>query len=248
MKRRTKKEISKNDLEKFIKEVTSYRQLGLKFNITHQKAKKLVEKYEIDISHFSFHKNYINQIFNWLTILSIEIEKQGKRYKTKAICICKCGNKCKKRLDSVIYGQIKTCSNKCTNKLMNYQLVKGKNNPTYKGYEDLPLDHFNNIKKSAKKRNIEFNLNIEYLWKLFLNQNGKCALTGVNLNFGPRGGKLANASLDRKNSDIGYVEGNVQWTHKVANIMKRTLSQQEFFETAYLANKVYANLYDDYCI
>jgi hypothetical protein len=41
---------------------------------------------------------------------------------------------------------------------------------------------------------------------------------------------LTTASLDRIDSSIGYVEGNVQWIYKPLNTMKGTLSNQEFIQ------------------
>jgi hypothetical protein len=38
------------------------------------------------------------------------------------------------------------------------------------------------------------------------------------------------ASLDRIDSSLGYVRGNVQWLHKDVNWMKNTLDQDRFIE------------------
>jgi hypothetical protein len=40
----------------------------------------------------------------------------------------------------------------------------------------------------------------------------------------------ATASLDRINSDEGYIKGNVQWVHKDINIMKNIYSSKYFIE------------------
>lgn len=36
------------------------------------------------------------------------------------------------------------------------------------------------------------------------------------------------ASLDRIDSDQGYILGNIQWVHKIVNIMKQDTVQSEF--------------------
>jgi len=36
------------------------------------------------------------------------------------------------------------------------------------------------------------------------------------------------ASLDRIKSSKGYTQDNVQWTHKVVNIMKKNMTEDEF--------------------
>lgn len=40
--------------------------------------------------------------------------------------------------------------------------------------------------------------------------------------------KMRPASLDRIDSDKGYIEGNVQWLHKWVNLMKSDFTQDEF--------------------
>jgi hypothetical protein len=66
----------------------------------------------------------------------------------------------------------------------------------------------------------------DLLWE---NQNGKCAYTGELLNFG-RSKVNGTASLDRIDSSLGYVEGNVQFVHKDVNIMKWDLSEKRFLD------------------
>lgn len=92
---------------------------------------------------------------------------------------------------------------------------------------------FKAIKKGARDRNIEFNLTKEYLFKLLVSQNYKCAISGVdiwlaNSNDNQIIGRHSTASLDRINSEKGYVEGNVQWVHKTVNKIKWNFSEEEF--------------------
>lgn len=49
------------------------------------------------------------------------------------------------------------------------------NNPNWKGYDKVPGRYFNNLVRNAKKRNLEFDLTIEYLSDLFNSQRGLCA-------------------------------------------------------------------------
>ena len=76
--------------------------------------------------------------------------------------------------------------------------------------------YISQIKHSALKRHLEYTLTKEYLWQLYLKQNKKCALTGLDIVFKTRGKNQINptASLDRIDSSRGYVEDNVQWLHK----------------------------------
>lgn len=91
--------------------------------------------------------------------------------------------------------------------------------------------YYSDVKSDAKQRGIEFNLSKEYLWELYLKQNKKCQLTGleINLNYSEKN-NTQTASLDRINSFLGYTESNVQWVHRKANFIKMKLTQDELVE------------------
>jgi hypothetical protein len=94
----------------------------------------------------------------------------------------------------------------------------------------MPGAYMSTLKMSAKKRNLEFVLTKEELWQLFLKQNKKCALSGVELTFNSRNNKRdGTASLDRIDSSKGYTLDNIQWVHKIVNIMKQDLEEKDFF-------------------
>lgn len=80
------------------------------------------------------------------------------------------------------------------------------------------------------RRGQKFDITRDYLWKLFLEQDGKCALSGVELTLTPDG-RRQTASLDRVDCGVGYVRGNVQWVHKDVNRMKNVYPQPHFIET-----------------
>jgi hypothetical protein len=83
------------------------------------------------------------------------------------------------------------------------------------------------VNKQAKKsRYLEFNVTVEYLLQLWMKQNGKCAIENIPLSIETH--SITIASLDRINSDVGYVEGNVQWVTKRVNIAKSNLSDADF--------------------
>lgn len=106
----------------------------------------------------------------------------------------------------------------------------------WKGYEELSGTRWSSYQKGAEIRGFVFDIRIEYAWQLFLNQERKCALTGIPIYFdmdldklrrqGHQGGT---ASLDRIDSKEGYIPGNVQWVHKDVNKMKMDLPEQDFF-------------------
>jgi len=95
-----------------------------------------------------------------------------------------------------------------------------KHHKNWDGFGNISLDFWSRNLHSAKKRNFLFDITIDYAWNLFLDQKGRCALTGLPLSLNE---KKCSASLDRINNSKGYVAGNVQWVHKDINIMKNVL-------------------------
>jgi hypothetical protein len=173
-----------------------------------------------------------------LTILSLDPEN-----KSKAICKCDCG--VVKSISRSHMRQGNTISCGCISKL-------GRTRPNWKGCGDISGDFwYSHILRSAKgdkqgnkiRRPKELNISVEYIWDLFLKQDSRCALTGLELKF-PKYGKdkSYSASLDRIDSSKGYVEGNVQWVHKHINIMKNKFDQSYFREMCKLVNECEINI------
>lgn len=109
------------------------------------------------------------------------------------------------------------------------------------GYGEVRGCFFSAMRKGAAARNLEFTITIEQIWELFLSQNRKCALSGVDLNFAQNDkdhkAGLTTASLDRKDSKRGYTIDNVQWVHKWVNIMKQDMSDDELIGWCHLISK-----------
>jgi hypothetical protein len=81
----------------------------------------------------------------------------------------------------------------------------------------------------ASQRNKEFSIEKEYVISLFEKQNGLCAISGEKLTF-DKDNVSSNISIDRINSNLGYVEGNVQLVCAHVNIMKWNKSTEELIE------------------
>lgn len=162
---------------------------------------------------------------NFGKLTPIQLLDERKNNNRYWLCKCECGNIKEIRAAHLLKGYSKSCGCSWHN--------KNKNNFNWKGYEDIPMDFFNSIKRGAESRNIEFNITIEYLWEVFIKQNKQCALSGVNLYFSDirkNKNKKRTVSVDRINSSVGYIEGNIQWVHKTVNIMKNKLSNEEFID------------------
>lgn len=173
-------------------------------------------------------ENLTGKKFGKLTALRIDTSEKRVRWE----CQCDCGNK---KLVPAIYlksGESSSCG--CNQK------KKGKDNALYRGHEKITGKYWASVKSAAKNRSLEFSINIEYAWALFLKQEQKCALTKQLLYFDKflsKNKTEQTASLDRIDSSKGYVEGNVQWIHKHVNIMKWELDQNDFIRICNLVTK-----------
>ena len=146
-------------------------------------------------------------------------------------CECACGNNVIVNSFSLSSGVTKSCG--CILK----KLIISKNEALFKGYGELSGAAYGVIRYNAQKRNIPFSVTVKYAWELFLQQNEKCSLSGLSLSFGNKRDKIEQtASLDRIDSSKGYEKGNVQWVHKIINIMKGTNSQDDFVRICKLIN------------
>jgi hypothetical protein len=85
----------------------------------------------------------------------------------------------------------------------------------------------------AKKDGREHNIDTAYVRGLYEGQEGMCALSGLEMTIrGERGSYeyWRSISLDRINSDLGYIEGNVQLVCTGVNYMKKDMSDELFIE------------------
>lgn len=111
----------------------------------------------------------------------------------------------------------KNCSNCAPRKL------KGPFSKQWKGGKIVPMNYWNSIKHNARARNIAFTITLPDIEKIFNLQEGKCKFTGEKISF-----EDSSASLDRINSNKGYIKGNVQWVHKDVNLMKNNRTEEDF--------------------
>jgi hypothetical protein len=157
-------------------------------------------------------------INSWKILGPIECTRtNGKNYHTRWLCQCECGSSPKWIIKETVTKGLSTGCKECYKKRHS-----GSNNPNWRGHKEIPSSLVTHIVYGANSRGIEYSVSNEYLNNLWVDSNGKCALSGVNIIMGDT------ASLDRVDSLSGYIEGNVQWVHKNINMMKRTLSQDEF--------------------
>ena len=186
-------------------------------------------------------KNKINLIGERFgKLLVIEGAGSNNRGLAKWKCKCDCGNFYITTGYYLTQGRKKSCG--CQN-----CRLYGKENPKWNGYEDINGSFWHRIKNGAKIRNLEFNISKKFIWELFLKQDKKCALTGIELKMCNSDKKQRSdlkeqtASLDRIDSSKGYIENNIQWVHKDINRIKSNMDNNSFIELCKKVAKKYEN-------
>lgn len=82
----------------------------------------------------------------------------------------------------------------------------------------------------AQARKLEFEIDLDDVAKCYFGQRGLCAISGVPMTYSPMiGSKTAksNISIDRVNSDAGYLPSNIQLVCYAINIMKSDMLLDE---------------------
>jgi len=170
-------------------------------------------------------KDLTGNIYGRLKVIKFYEKRKQHQY---WLCECNCGNTTIVKHSHLTCQSIRSCG--CSHFYTNSK------HPHWTGYKEIPGSYLCVIKQSAKRRNLEFKLSSEYIWNLYEKQNRKCALTGELIEFNKTAkDRDGTASLDRIDSSKGYVEGNVQWVHKIINVMKQDLTDKKFIE---MCNKV----------
>jgi len=91
---------------------------------------------------------------------------------------------------------------------------------------------FRPLLRSCKKRLAPntCDIDLEYLKQLWESQNGKCAITGVDLSLKKNYNKNFQASIDRIDNSIGYKKGNIRFTSVSVNWVKNKLDDVHLME------------------
>lgn len=177
--------------------------------------------------------NIMGQNFGKLTV--IKRGENTKRGLARWVCQCDCGNEVLVAGNSLRVGRKKSCGCIKENNI-------SRNSWTWRGIGNIPKNYYTTIKNGAMARNLDFAISHRYFWYLYLKQNGECNLSGMKINTDKNN---FTASLDRINSDIGYVEGNIQWVHKNINKMKMDFDQKYFIKLCQLVNDNVKNVERD---
>ena len=171
------------------------------------------------------------QKFHKLMVLNVDPSRRNRVFWW---CRCDCGKEKSVAARHLRNGSVKSCG--CDKHLT------GKQNPCWKGYEEIGAHYWARQVRGAEQRNLSFKITIEYVWDLFIKQNKKCALTGQPLCFQSRTALTdGTASLDRIDSSRGYEVGNVWWVHKDINSLKSNFTLDNFREMCKLVTQYEIN-------
>lgn len=125
------------------------------------------------------------------------------------------------------------CAIKTTSRLLrenNIAVARPRIGRKWTGCGDMSGTYWTSLVLRAGRCGWAVEITKQEAWDLFQAQDGKCYFTGVQLNFNrsTRDPTEQTASLDRLDSSLGYVVGNVAWVHKRINKMKTDYSKEEF--------------------
>lgn len=145
---------------------------------------------------------------------------------------CVCGNTSIAHGYQVTRGHTRSCG--CYHSEMMSQRtpvpMAREQNPSWKGYEDIPYGWFSRyFERAGQRRQRSGSITIEDVWALYLRQNGRCALSGLPIGWYDDGDSHS-ASIDRIDSTREYDLDNVQLVHKDVNLMKNAFPQGRFIE------------------
>jgi hypothetical protein len=101
----------------------------------------------------------------------------------------------------------------------------------------IPQYIWSSIVRRAEVDGFDMDIDIDFIWNLFLEQKGLCALTGWKISFNKER-KLNTVSVDRIDSTRGYLKTNIQLTNKLVNRCKLNCPEDLFYD---ICKSVYLN-------
>jgi len=106
--------------------------------------------------------------------------------------------------------------------------LKRNNKANYKEWISTLEGRFLKWKANAERNSLKckWELELGYIQALYEKQNGRCFYSGANMTFIPRSDFVI--SLDRIDSSIGYIKGNVVLCCADINYMKGPLDREKF--------------------
>jgi len=121
------------------------------------------------------------------------------------------------------------------------QCLKKRNGAyNYEGKGDIGATYFHRVQVNAGLRKLPFEITAIDMWDKYIEQDKKCALTGLSIhierNYMKKRSNMT-ASLDRIDNSKAYTIDNIQWVHKDINLMKNKFSEEYFIKMCKLIIK-----------
>lgn len=95
--------------------------------------------------------------------------------------------------------------------------------------------------KTSKSRFKECTITLNDLEEQWNKQKGICPYSGIKLILNTHSkitkNKIYSASLDRIDSNVGYIKGNIQYVSQCINLMKNTMSHEETLNVCKIITK-----------
>ncbi len=137
------------------------------------------------------------------------------------ICVCECGDKHEVTAQNLKSGRTSACR-KCGIKARAKKQIRNIKGP-------IPTTYWNRCIEGAAVRNLPFLISPDEAHEKYLEQKGRCAISGVLIGFRDRGTSHKHtASLDRIDSRLAYTKDNIQWVHVTINLMKNRIPETDF--------------------
>lgn len=158
------------------------------------------------------------------TILQRAPNRNGAVY---WIVRCACGVERPVHIGQLMNGRM-SCCGACQHRTQN-----GPTSGAWRGGHHIPATLYNQWKRSAERRDIEWSITIKDLDDLYETQNGLCRLTKeplVCLIQTMSRTRRGNCSLDRIDANVGYLIDNIQLVTARANMAKQSMTNIQFFE------------------
>jgi hypothetical protein len=149
-----------------------------------------------------------------------EIDRQKKRGRTTFYCSLKCSGKNDNNIRHL------------TNYQDNFKKIKYTKQPdqysNFKWYIKV-------VRKNAKEKNHQYNIDCEYLKQLWDEQNGICPFTNQHLTLRTHSNNDIKkypyqASLDILDNNKGYIKGNVRFVALIYNYARNIFSDEEVIQ------------------
>lgn len=77
-----------------------------------------------------------------------------------------------------------------------------------------------------------FSLTINDLKEIWKTQNGRCAISGVQMTWGRGRFQLTSVSVDRIDNSVGYIKGNIRFICHSVNVFRSVGTDEEMIEMA----------------